>query len=99
MMRKRLFIRQERTLRTPQGRTAVKQGLSYYGNDVATGVPYAIGFGGAGGYAQALTSHTTVTASLTPQLIDSQPQRDPSDRQGESSKADSERGHDQNFAG
>jgi hypothetical protein len=38
---------------------------------------------------------TVATVSLTPQLIDGQPQRDPSDRQGESSNADSEPSHDQ----
>ena len=31
----------------------------------------------------------SVTVSLTPQLIDGQPQRDPSDRQGESGQAES----------
>jgi hypothetical protein len=36
-----------------------------------------------------------VTASLTPQLIESQPQRDSSDCQGESSDTDSEPSHEQ----
>jgi hypothetical protein len=49
--------------------------------------------------AQEVTSRhsqvTIVTVSLTPQLIDGQPQRDPGDRQGDSSNADSEPGHDQ----